>query len=104
MADSNNTIPFKIDLVDPNASVTKEITKYVDLVKDIDYANIMMLCLQYSLRLVVSLLIFFVFFISFVCVDSFYPERKCRQFDTKRIKKGLQHKSRFQIASAACIQ
>ena len=60
MADSNNTIPFKIDLVDPNASVTKEITKYVDLVKDIDYANIMMLCLQYSLRLVVSLLIFFV--------------------------------------------
>ena len=46
MADSNNTIPFKIDLVDPNASVTKEITKYVDVGKDIDHANRMMRCLQ----------------------------------------------------------
>ena len=61
MPESNTTSELSIrDLNISDDVVLEEVSKYAEFIQNIDYAHLLMLCVQYSLRLVVSLLIFFI--------------------------------------------
>lgn len=61
MPELNSTQELSIrDLNITDDVVLEEVSKYARLIENIDYSHLLMLCVQYSLRIIISLLIFFI--------------------------------------------